>query len=217
MAHKSWSFELTEASSQEGSFDDFAPRKRQHTVDLRHNYWTNKRIISVDDVPLSGDRLVSYSNLSPFSQDGWGSDDLFKLDGHECLVHIRSNGLTYRYDFAIDGISLQNGERVVPFPQIATPHLAARRMPAWAWGFVILSFLLPFVAAMLAIALVRSRPFTSAFVTIIVIITMGIVLARSKDLSKETQRRVQECAATVFLAACVSFAATAVLGVLLPR
>lgn len=217
MAKKSWSFELTEASAPEGPFGDFAPRKRHHTVDLQHNYWTNKRSISVDGVQLSRDQLTSYSNVSPFSQDGWGSDDLFKLDGHDCLVHIRSNGLTYKYDFAIDGISVETGERVVPFPQIATPNLAARKMPGWAWLFVILSFFLPFIAAILAAVLVRSRPFTTAFVTIIVIITMGIVIARSKDLSKETQRRVQECAATVFLAACVSFAATAVLGILLPR
>lgn len=217
MAHKNWSFELSGAPTQEGSPTAYAPTRRHHTVDLNHSYWTNKRTISVDGVRLTPDRLTSYSNLNPFSQDGWGSDDLFKLDGHDCLVHIRSNGITYKYDFAVDGVSLETGQRVEPFPQIATPHLAARKMPGWAWGFAVLSFVLPLAATFLAVLLLKSRPFSTAFVTIIAFIAIGIVVARAKDLSKPTDQRVRECAITVFLAACVAFGVTVVFTMLFPR
>lgn len=217
MAHKTWSFELSGAPTQEGSPTAYAPARRHHTVDLNHNYWTNKRTISVDGVRLTPDRLTSYTNLNPFSQDGWGSDDLFKLDGHDCLVHIRSTGLTYKYDFAVDGRSLETDERVEPFPQIATPHLAARKMPGWAWGFVVLSFVLPLIATLLAILLLKARPTSNFFVTVIAFITIGIVVARSKDLTRPTDQRVRECAVSVFLAGCAAFGVATVFTLLFPR
>ncbi len=73
-----------------------------HTVELDHGYFSGKREITVDGKQLEKSVKVVDS----------GSDHVFKLDGHTCAIHIRTNGFTYNYDFSIDGKSVQTGKPI---------------------------------------------------------------------------------------------------------
>jgi hypothetical protein len=62
----------------------------------------------------------------------FGSDEGFPLDGHQAMVHIRTNGLTFSEDLSVDGRSVTTGQHVEPLDPL----------PRWAWGFIIANLVL---------------------------------------------------------------------------
>lgn len=100
MTTKTWNFEL----------DGF-----KHTVVLEHGYFSGKRKIRVD-----GKMVEESKKLFDM-----GSDHIFAVAGHTCSIHIRTNWVTFYYDFAIDGISMTSGMPVEFLDQPSDPRLAA--------------------------------------------------------------------------------------------
>jgi len=111
MASKTWTFRLEDGD---------------HTVQLDHNLWSGKRTVVVDGRSLV-DETKKFNLVSDYP---------FDIRGHKGLVRIRSNGIAYNYDVAIDGKSVTTGK----------PALAAASMPAWGWAFVIVCVLIPVVS-----------------------------------------------------------------------
>src|SRR4051794_24290783 len=101
MAHKTWTVELEQGKPGAADSAFFTPRRVSHTIELDHNYWTTRRTIRVDGQPLDPSRIKSAAMY------GKGSDDLFELDGHPCMIHISTNGITYQLDLAVDHRSVQ--------------------------------------------------------------------------------------------------------------
>ena len=93
MAKKSWSFTL-----------DGVP----HKVALTHGYLSGKRAISVDGRPLAIAPQLARQRID------YGSKHPFHIGYHEGLVFIRTKGLTFTYDLAIDGRSVDSGLTVDP-------------------------------------------------------------------------------------------------------
>ena len=101
-----------------------------HTVEVDHRYLTGKRAIRVDGKPLQRTARVSHALFD------LGSTHPFMLGAHSCAVVIQTNGLTYLYDLLVDGRSQRTGKSVTP----------RRRVPQWAWGFIIACAAIPLVA-----------------------------------------------------------------------
>src|SRR5436309_14564343 len=113
MADKTWTFELEKVQrSGEAERGFFSSWCATHTVSLRHNYLTAKRTIYLNGNLVPADQIRSYGIY------GVRSDDLFVVGGHTYLVHIRSNGIVYNYDLAIDGVSVQTGQPVDVPPEV---------------------------------------------------------------------------------------------------
>ena len=112
MAKKSWTFELEDG---------------EHTVTLEHGFFSGKRVIHVN-----GELLEESQQMLDL-----GSAHAFELSGHDCVVDIRTNLLSFGYDLVIDGRSLETGEE--GFEPQPMP-------PGWAWIFVAACAVIPFVA-----------------------------------------------------------------------
>lgn len=201
MAERTWTFELSEpyGSSEDGF--GFGFRKRTHTVHLRHSYWTTKRAITLDGVLLSPDQIRSYGVF------GLSSDDLFMVDGHACVVHIRSNGITYGYDFAVDGVSVQSGKVLdIPIQVSQVTPGAKDKMPGWSWLFIALSIVVFFGALFagfgLAFLLSKTqlkRPSFPIhfFVTPVFLHGLYSIVTASKEPGQTTKERMTKCAVVV--------------------
>lgn len=112
MAKKLWTFSL-----------DGAP----HTVELEHAYLSGHKTIRVDGEPLP---LLAAAQ-SPVD---FGGDYPFVIGRHECVVHIHTNGLTFRYDFSIDGRSLDTGGAPARANAAQQLRFAQNSMCCWAIG-----------------------------------------------------------------------------------
>ncbi|MGE3809535.1 MAG: hypothetical protein AB7K24_33140, partial [Gemmataceae bacterium] len=87
MATRFWTFDLD---------------NHTHRVWLEHGFWSGKKEIRLDDMPIE---LPPQSCLVDT-----GGDFPFPVgDNHRCVVHIRTNGLTYSYDCTVDGVSVETG------------------------------------------------------------------------------------------------------------
>jgi hypothetical protein len=68
---------------------------RQHVVELRHGVLFGKRAITLDgneiELEKSGDLIDT------------GSEHRFDVDGHACILKIRSSGLSFDYELFVDG------------------------------------------------------------------------------------------------------------------
>ncbi len=111
MAEKTWTFRLEDG---------------EHTVHLEHSLWSGRRTVTLDDRPLV-DETKKFNILSEYP---------FQVNGHDGLIRVRSNGLAYNYDAAVDGKSLTTGR----------PLQASLPMPAWGWVFVAACVLIPVIA-----------------------------------------------------------------------
>jgi predicted Zn-dependent protease len=89
-----------------------------HTVEFSDGYWTGKRTIQVDGLPIVQER--KFLRLQPF-------DTPFNLVGHNCAIRTSTNGFTYSYDLIVDGRSLATGSVARPPSPI----------PKWTWLFII--------------------------------------------------------------------------------
>lgn len=111
MANKAWTVDLEDG---------------RHTVELEHAYLAGKRVIFVD-----GQEVVRAQSLLDF-----GSDHPIRIGTHPALVRISTNGLTFRYDLAVDGRSVETGKELTRRPP----------MPKWAWVFIVLCAAIPVVS-----------------------------------------------------------------------
>jgi hypothetical protein len=102
MAKKTWELELGEG---------------KHLVELEHGYWSGKRTIRVDDYTI-----VDSANWQHTLFDT-GSVHEFNIGNHPCAVVIRTNGLTFSYDLAVDGYSVTTGQ----------PLNSIKPMATWVW------------------------------------------------------------------------------------
>ncbi len=78
----------------------------QHTIELEHGYISGKRKICVDGTPIK---------LPPKSANSFldfGSNHPFKIGSHCCIIHIRTNGITFSFDLSVDGRSISTGKQV---------------------------------------------------------------------------------------------------------
>ena len=101
----------------------------EHVVQLEQGFFATGKNIRLDGVVLKQDVQQRRSWL------GEGEFE-FAIDGHVCLVIVRTNGLVYSYDMAVDGVSVDTGKRVASVPPV----------PTWAWIFVVACGVIPLVA-----------------------------------------------------------------------
>ncbi len=84
MAKRAWQFQ----------FEDGA-----HEIVLEHGYLSGKRRFFIDGEEFK--LLPAEARHNP----DVGSTHTFEIAGHECMVVIRTNGVTFTYDLVIDGIT----------------------------------------------------------------------------------------------------------------
>lgn len=133
---RGWLFETVLPSDPDEIFS--SPRRSFHRIELEHNYWTTRRTLWLD-----GRRLAS-SDLRSYAIYGMGSDDMFFTDSSVCLIRARPNGLTYRYDFSINGVSTDDGKFIKPWSETWQAG-SQTRIPLWAWLLMVLVPVLPAV------------------------------------------------------------------------
>ena len=77
MAKKVWTFKLEDGN---------------HVVELEHGYWSGKRDIIVDGVPLESSSKI------------WdtGSVHHFKVSGVPCVLRIKGGVISFKYDLYVD-------------------------------------------------------------------------------------------------------------------
>ncbi|HEX8175889.1 MAG TPA: hypothetical protein VF543_12285 [Pyrinomonadaceae bacterium] len=109
MAKKAWTIELEDG---------------KHLVELSHKYLSGEKEIRLDGRPL----LFRDIN-SPVD---FGGDYPFFIGEHRCAVHIRTNGLTFRYDLSIDGHSAKTGESVDTTEVARHRHFGRVFISVWA-------------------------------------------------------------------------------------
>lgn len=221
MARKSWTFVLEENNGHGVEPTAFAPRARTHTVELQHNYWTTRRTIHLDQ------QLVSPSELKSYGVFGMSSDDLFRVEEHDCVVHIRSNGITYSYDLAVDGLSVQSGKPMDIAPEVFQVSTGTSdKMPIWAWAFLLLCLIVALAAIFAGIylgSLVRTGPrpdnlrLANLIATPILIQAIYAIMKASKEPGKDESKRMAKCAMIVARTGLLVALVLGVLTVLLSR
>jgi hypothetical protein len=102
----------------------------QHTVELEHGYISGNRSIRVDGIPI---QLPPGAASSFFD---FGSNHPFKIGSHNCIIHIRTNGITFSFDLSIDGRSIATGKQVD----------SSTSVPSWAWAFVVACGIIPILS-----------------------------------------------------------------------
>jgi hypothetical protein len=115
MFKKTWSFEVDGTS---------------HTVELEQGSFFGGKVVRVDGALLNKE-LVQSKRWVQFT----GSEDRFELGGHEVVVYTDLNGFNFTYDLAVDGVSIQTGEPVVPPLPI----------PGWVWPLLFLNGVIVFL------------------------------------------------------------------------
>lgn len=122
MTEKTWHFELEDG---------------QHVVELDHGYFSGKRKIRLD-----GAVILESAETQHLVFDT-GSVHEFHTGSHPCAVIIRTNGITFSYDLAVDGRSITTGQPLDALPP----------RPAWLWLLVIGSLSLFLCGGVVLIAL----------------------------------------------------------------
>lgn len=99
-------------------------------IELEHGYWSGNRVISVDGREVFRARKLFDT----------GSDHAFTVESHECVVRIRTNGLTFKYQLFVDGVSIDTGEGLdqVPAAEAAPENQMKRDLRGWGLGLVIM-------------------------------------------------------------------------------
>ncbi|HSD82279.1 MAG TPA: hypothetical protein VLG46_00370 [Anaerolineae bacterium] len=111
MPKKSWTIQLEDGT---------------HTVEMDHNIFSNKRMIRVDS------QVVEQGKFSAFD---FGGDYPFRIGAHQAVLHMRMNGVQYKYDVSINGHSALTGK----------PVTMMQPMPKWVWVFVVACVVIPVV------------------------------------------------------------------------
>lgn len=111
MPKKSWTVQLEDGT---------------HAVEMEHNLFSNQRTIRVDG------EIVEQGKFSTFD---FGGDYPFLIGERQAVLHMRMNGVWYKYDVSLGGFSVQTGKPVWPM----------QPMPRWSWIFVVACFLIPVI------------------------------------------------------------------------
>jgi hypothetical protein len=106
MTKKTWQFELEDG---------------KHQVELEHGFFSGKRNIQLD-----GKAIFESSEFQNLVFDTGGVHE-FNVNSHPCAVIIRTNGLTFYYDFAVDGRSITTGKSID----------SIKPLPAWVWLLIV--------------------------------------------------------------------------------
>lgn len=71
----------------------FASKDGNHAVELDHGFWSGKREITIDGVPLESSSKI------------WdtGSVHHFEVSGVPCVLQIKGNLLSFKYNLYVDG------------------------------------------------------------------------------------------------------------------
>lgn len=72
----------------------------EHKIDLDHGSISGKRIITLDG-------MVIEESSKPLDT---GSDHAFQIGNHICTIHIHPQGLGFKYDLSMDGVSVTSGK-----------------------------------------------------------------------------------------------------------
>jgi hypothetical protein len=102
----------------------------QHTIELEHDYISGKRDIRVDGTPIE---------LPPGKASylfDFGSNHFFKIGIHCCIIHIRTNGITFKFDLSVDGCSISTGKQVD----------SSISVPSWVWAFIFACGIIPIIS-----------------------------------------------------------------------
>jgi Fas apoptotic inhibitory molecule (FAIM1) len=102
----------------------------EHTIELEHDYISGKRDIYVDGT------FVKLSHGSTHYLIDFGSNHPFKIGGHCCIIHIRTNGITFSFDLSVDGRSISTGKQVD----------SSNSVPSWVWAFVLACGIIPIIS-----------------------------------------------------------------------
>jgi hypothetical protein len=94
MSKKTWSFAVDGTS---------------HTVELEHGSFFRGKVVRVDGT-LVDKKFVQRKRWLQFT----GCEECFEVGGHAVIAYIYLNGLNFKYDLAVDGVSIRTGEPVVP-------------------------------------------------------------------------------------------------------
>ena len=111
MPKKSWTVQLEDGT---------------HTVEMEHNLLSSRRTIRVDG------QVVEQGK---FSVVDFGGDYPFPIGERQAVLHMRMNGVWYKYDVSVGGFSVQTGKPVWPM----------QPMPRWSWIFVVACILIPVI------------------------------------------------------------------------
>lgn len=111
----------------------------------------------------------------------------FQINGHECQIHIATNGFTYQPDLAIDHKSLRTGD-------IVGSPIRLVKMPGWAWLFIAGAFVSSVLGSVFATVLFdRQSPITAGFL----VVGMWLVVGQSKRQGLTATERAARCAGIV--------------------
>ena len=137
----------------------------QHTIELEHGYISGKRKICVDGTPIK---------LPPESANSFldfGSNHPFKIGSHCCIIHIRTNGITFSFDLSVDGRSISTGKQVD----------SSTSVPSWVWAFVFACGIIPIISL------------GGAVPALIGFVGAGYCYSISQDTSKKMTTRIFVC------------------------
>lgn len=95
----------------------------RHEVELEHAYWSGRRVVRVD-----GEEVLNRRQFMDM-----GSVDAVPVGSKTAVVVVRTNGLTFRYDLVIDGISQTTNEEVRLDQPLYAPNWG-KRPPKWLGG-----------------------------------------------------------------------------------
>jgi len=114
----------------------------QHIIELDHGFFSGKRNIRVD-----GKTILDSSEFKHLVFDTGGVHE-FNINSHPCAVVIRTNGITFNYDFAVDGHSIASGK----------PIDSIKPLPAWIWVLIVsgLSFCICIATAVVVLLILQS-------------------------------------------------------------
>ena len=113
MARKIWTIDLEDG---------------KHVIDLEHGYFSGQRKIIVDG------KLLEATSKARHLFD-MGSVHPIQINGHQCVIHIKTNGITFSYDLSVDGYSVGTGKPALP-----------SALPSWAWIFIIACGIIPIIS-----------------------------------------------------------------------
>ena len=87
MAKKVWSFTL---------------ENQKHVVELEHGKISGKRVITLDGETIHKSKKLVDS----------GSEHSFQIENRPCLIRIKTNGITFSYEFVLDGYLIEPGQEL---------------------------------------------------------------------------------------------------------
>jgi hypothetical protein len=111
----------------------------KHTVELDHGLYSGRRAIRLDG------RLVERTSKPRFLLFDTGSDHAFQISDHQCVILIRTDGLTFNYHLVIDDTLIKPTRLLSQLDQVYlyTTHLCVIPGICGLLVLIVLRFLSP--------------------------------------------------------------------------